>query len=109
MRKEQSSIESESVKKTTDVEMTILDTEGTVSGPCVTSAPAQNESPPTPGYAFSSSGSDESCGRYISRKLAALETSLNEYEMQTTSVEKSSESGQLTLFPQAGRSSPEPT
>ena len=28
--------------------------------------------------------------------------------MQTTSVEKSSESGQLTLFPQAGRSSPEP-
>ena len=44
VRKEQSSIESESVKKTTDVEMTIFDTEATVSGPCVTSAPAQNES-----------------------------------------------------------------
>ena len=28
--------------------------------------------------------------------------------MQTTSVEKSSKSGQLTLFPQTGRSSPEP-
>ena len=107
--KEQPSIESESVEKTTDVEMTIPDTEATVSGPCVTSAPAQNESPPAPGYAFSSSGSDESCGRYISRKLGALETSLNEYEMQTTSVEKSSESRQLTLFPQAGRSSLEPT
>ena len=109
VRKEQPSIESESVEKTTDVEMRIPDTEATVSGPCVTSAPAQNESPPAPGYAFSSSGSDESCGRYISRKLGALETSLNEYEMQTTSVEKSSESRQLTLLPQAGRSSPEPT
>ena len=108
VQKEQPSIESESVEKTTDVEMTIPDTEAAVSGPCVTSAPAQNEAPPAPGYAFSSSGSDESCGRYISRKLAALETSLNEYEMQTTSVEKSSESGQLTLFPQTGRSSPEP-
>ena len=45
MQKEQPSIESESVEKTTDVEMTIPDTEATVSGPCVTSAPAQNESP----------------------------------------------------------------
>ena len=109
VRKGQPSVESESVEKTTDVEMTTLDTEATVSGPCVNSAPAQNESPGAPGYALSSSGSDESCGRYISRKLAALETCLNEYEMQTTSVEKSSESGKLTLFPQAGRSSPEPT
>ena len=109
VQKEQPFIESESVEKTTDVKMTIPDTEATVSGPCVTSAPAQNESPAAPGYAISSSGSDESCGRYISRKLAALETSLNEYEVQATSVEKSSESGQLTLFPQAGRSSSEPT
>ena len=108
VQKEQPSIKSGSVEKTTDVEMTIPVTEAAVSGPCFTSAPAQNESPPAPGYAFSSSGSDESCGRYISGKLAALETSLNEYEMQTTSVEKSSESGQLTLFPQTGRSSPEP-
>ena len=108
VQKERPAVESESVEKTTDVEMTIPVTETAVSGPCVTSAPAQNESPPAPGYAFSSSGSDESCGRYISRKMAALETSLNEYVMQTTSVEKSSESGQLTLFPETGRSSPEP-
>ena len=108
-RKEQPFFESESAEQTTDVEMTTPETEATVSGPRVTSAPAQNESPAAPGYAISSSGSDESCGRYISRKLAALETSLNEYEVQATSVEKSSECGQLTLFPQARKSSPEPT
>ena len=109
VRKEKPFIESEYVEKTTDVEMTTPEPEATVSGPCVTSAPAQNESPAAPGYANSSSGSDESCGRYISRKLAALETSLNKYEVQATSVEKSSESGQLTLFPQVEKSSPEPT
>ena len=66
VRKEQPFIESESAGQTTDVEMTTPETEATVSGPRVTSAPAQNESPAAPGYAISSSGSDESCARYIS-------------------------------------------
>ena len=61
VRKEQPFFESESAEQTTDVEMTTPETEATVSGP-----PAQNESPAAPGYAISSSGSDESCGRYIS-------------------------------------------
>ena len=108
VQKEQPTTETESVGKTNDVEMTIPLTEAAVSGPCVTPASAQNESPLTPGYAFSSSGSDGSCGRYNSQKLAALESSLNEYELQTTSVEKLSESEQLTLFPQTSGSSPEP-
>ena len=86
VQKEQPTTETESVENTNDVEMTIPPTEAAVSGPCVTSASAQNESPLTPGYAFSSSESDESCRRYISQKLAALETSLNKYELQTTSV-----------------------
>ena len=107
VQKEQPTSATESVEKPNDVEMTIPVTEAAVSGTCVTSKPAQNESTLTPGYAFSSSGSDESCGRYISRELAALETSLNECEMQTTSLEKFGESGQLTLFPQTGGSSPE--
>ena len=88
VRQEQPATETESAEKTNDVEMTTPLIEATVSGPCVISAAPQNESPLTPGYAFSSRGSDDSRGRYISRKLAALETSLNEYDMRTTPVEK---------------------
>ena len=43
VQKEQPAIDSESVQKTTDVEMTIPVAEAAVSEPCVTSAPAQNE------------------------------------------------------------------
>ena len=58
VQKEQPTTETESVEKTNDVEMTIRVTEAAVSGPCVTSAPAQNVSPLTPGYPFNSCASD---------------------------------------------------
>ena len=61
--KEQQAAGEEIVEKMNEVEMTTSPIEATVTGPCVIYATPQGKSPKPPGYTFSSSGSDESCGR----------------------------------------------